>query len=267
MAQRSPPAALLELQQNFPLVSITPFDGDWTPFELRFTTAISRLPAIRSLVSRKLLRPTVELAKIKIFPSMNGNSQLSKFKSGLCAYSTGVVALSCNVNSQKYATCVSVGEYNNPWLGDTFDLTTSRAAYGAIMAAARAAHDGEDFEAAETFDQYLVREIGDRIAYERAQVLAIRQQEWDAANSFLFSALLGSVRDMDHAIIRAHQGDGASAWQALRAVFAGAASSRSGLISALDSLQRFQCPAADNCQERNEGPHGGVAPRGDIFSL
>ena len=177
---------------------------------------------------------------------MNGNSQLSKFKSGHCAYSTGVVALSCSVNSQKYATCVSVGEYNNPWLGDTFDLATSKAAYGAIVAAARAAHDGEDFEAPFTFDQYLVREIGDRIAYERAQVLAIRQQEWDAANSFLFSALLGSVRDVDHAIIRAHQDDGASAWQALRAEFAGAASSRSGLISALDSLHRFQCPAADN---------------------
>ena len=152
MAQRSPPAALLELQQNFPLVSITAFDGDWTPFELRFVTAISRLPAIRGLVSRKLLRPTVELAEIKIFPSMNGNSQLSKFKSGLCAYSTGVVALSCSVNSQKYATCVSVGEYNNPWLGDTFDLTTSRAAYTAIIAAARAAHDGEGFDAPFTFD-------------------------------------------------------------------------------------------------------------------
>ena len=89
MAQRSPPAALLELQQNFPLVSITAFDGDWTPFELRFLTAISRLPAVRGLVSGKLLRPTVELAAITIFPSVDGNSQLSKFKSGLCAYSTG----------------------------------------------------------------------------------------------------------------------------------------------------------------------------------
>ena len=51
---------------------------------------------------------------------------------------------------------------------------------------------------------------------------------------------------MDHAIIRAHQGDGASAWQALRAVYAGAASSRSGLISAFDALKVLQVPGADN---------------------
>ena len=85
-----------------------------------------------------------------------------------------------------------------------------------------------------------------RIEFERAQVLTLRQQEWDAANSYLFGALLGSIRDLDHAIIRAHQGDGASAWQALRAVYAGADSTRSGLISSLDALKRLQCPAADN---------------------
>ena len=61
-----------------------------------------------------------------------------------------------------------------------------------------------------------------RIEFERTQVLTLRQQEWDAANSYLFGALLGSIRDLDHAIIRAHQGDGASAWRALRAVYAGA---------------------------------------------
>ena len=193
MAQRSPPAALLELQQNFPLVSITVFDGDWTPFELRFTTAISRLPAIRGLVSRKLLRPTVELAEIKIFPSMNGNSQLSKFKSGLCAYSTSVVALSCNVNSQKYATCMSVGEFNNPWQGDTFDAAAGEAGYAALVREARAAYigDADGFVAPMTQDQFLVRKIGVRVAFERAQVLALRQKELDAAKFFFSARCLG----------------------------------------------------------------------------
>ena len=133
MAQRSPPAALLELQQNFPVLSITAFDGNWTPFELRFLTAISRLPAVVGLVSGQLLRPTQELAAVTIFPNMDGISQLPKFKRRQLQFSTGCMALSCGVNSQKYGTAVSVGEFNNPWQGDTFDLATGRAAYAAIV--------------------------------------------------------------------------------------------------------------------------------------
>ena len=118
----------------------------------------------------------------------------------------------------------------------------------ALVREARAAYHGDPdhFVAPLTLDQYLVREIGMRIEFERAQVLALRQQEWDAANAYLFGALLGSIRDLDHAIIRAHQGDGASAWRALRAVCAGADSTRSGLISAFDTLKVLQVPGADN---------------------
>ena len=120
------------------MVSITAFDGNWTPYELRFLTAISRLPAVMGLVSGQLLRPTVELAAATIFPNMDGNSQLSKFKRRIVQYSR-CMALSCCLNSHKYGTSVSVGEFNNPWQGDTFDLATSRAAYAAIVDAARAA--------------------------------------------------------------------------------------------------------------------------------
>ena len=35
----------------------------------------------------------------------------------------------------------------------------------------------------------------------------------------------------------------------------------------LYSLSMLSLPSASFCQERDEGPHGGVAPRGDIFSL
>ena len=129
MAQRSPPAALLELQQNFPVLSITAFDGNWTTFELRFLTAISRLPAVVGLVSGQLLRPTQELAAVTIFPNMDGISQLPKFKRRQLQFSTGCMALSCGVNSLKYGTAVSVGEFNSPWQGDTLDLATGRAGY------------------------------------------------------------------------------------------------------------------------------------------
>ena len=54
---------------------------------------------------------------------------------------------------------------------------------------------------------------------------------------FLYRTLLGSIRVLDHSIIRVYQGDGAAAWKALRAVYAGAGSTRSGLISSLDSLK------------------------------
>ena len=144
MAQRSPPAALLELQQNFPVLSITAFDGNWTTYELRFLTAISRLPAVMGLVSGQLLRPTVELAAVTIFPNMDGISQLPKFKRRQVQFSTGCMALSCSVNSLKYGTAVSVGEFNNPWQGDTFDLATGRAAHATIVDEARAAYQGDD---------------------------------------------------------------------------------------------------------------------------
>ena len=224
MAQRSPPAALLELQQNFPAMSTTAFDGNWTSYELRFLTAISRLPAVVGLVSGQFLRPTQEDAAAFIFPNVNGLSELPKFKRRQLFCSTGCLALSCGVNSLKYGTAVSVGEFNSPWQGDTFDLATGKAGYAALVSEARAAYQGADdhFVAPLTLDQYLVREIGMRIEFERAQVLTLRQQEWDAANSYLFGALLGSIRDLDHAIIRAHQGDGALAWRAPRAVYAGA---------------------------------------------
>ena len=102
MAQRSPPAALLELQQNFPTMSITAFDGNWASYELRFLTAISRPPAVVGLVSGQFLRPTQEDAAAFIFPHVNGLSELSKFKQGSVAFSTGCLALSVGVSSSKY---------------------------------------------------------------------------------------------------------------------------------------------------------------------
>ena len=51
---------------------------------------------------------------------------------------------------------------------------------------------------------------------------------------------------MDHSIIRGFLGDGVAAWQALRAVYAGADSTRSGLISVLDALKALKVPEADN---------------------
>ena len=80
MAQRSPPAALLELQQNFPTMSITAFDGNWASYELQFLTAISRLPAVVGLVLGQFLRPTQEDAAAFIFPNVNGLSELPNFK-------------------------------------------------------------------------------------------------------------------------------------------------------------------------------------------
>ena len=78
MAQRSPPAALLELQQNFPTMS--KFDGNWTSYELRFLTAISRPPAVVGLVLGQFLRPAQEDAAAFIFPrdfrGVNGLSLL-----------------------------------------------------------------------------------------------------------------------------------------------------------------------------------------------
>ena len=139
MAQRSPPAALLELQQNFPTMSITAFDGNWASYELRFLTAISRLPAVVGLVSGQLLRPTQQDAAAFIFPNVNGLSELSKFKQGSVAFSTGCLALSVGVGSNKYGTATSVGEFNNPWQGDTFDVAAGRTGYAALVREARAA--------------------------------------------------------------------------------------------------------------------------------
>ena len=46
MAQRSPPAALLELQQNFPTLSITAFDGNWAAYEMADTIDFSVSPVL-----------------------------------------------------------------------------------------------------------------------------------------------------------------------------------------------------------------------------
>ena len=68
MAQRVPPAAMLELQQNFPTLTTGAFDGDWAAYELQFLTAISRLPAVVGLVSGQLSRPAQQDADAFIFP-------------------------------------------------------------------------------------------------------------------------------------------------------------------------------------------------------
>ena len=57
MAQRVPPEAMLELQQNFPTLTIGALDGDWAAYELQFLTAISRLPAVVCLVSGETCAP------------------------------------------------------------------------------------------------------------------------------------------------------------------------------------------------------------------
>ena len=75
MAQRDQPPwqAMLELQQNFPTLTIGAFDGDWAAFEFEFLTASPRLP-------------------------------VSKFKLASVAYSTGCLAKLFGVDS-KYAGC------------------------------------------------------------------------------------------------------------------------------------------------------------------
>ena len=86
MAQRAPPAVLLELQSNFPVLKVKPFVGNWTEYELRFTTAVSQLPAVAALISDHLQRPTQHDADMYTFPSKTGHSELTKFKRNLCAY-------------------------------------------------------------------------------------------------------------------------------------------------------------------------------------
>ena len=114
MAQRMPPAAMLDLQSNFPTPAIGAFTGNWAAYEFRFLTATSRLPAVASLVSGHLLRPTQRDADAFIFPTVNGSSELSKFKQGSVAYSTGCLAISFGVGSKYYGTVSSAGEFNNP---------------------------------------------------------------------------------------------------------------------------------------------------------
>ena len=106
-----------------------------------------------------------------------------------------------------------------------------------------------------TEDEYLVREIDVRVSFERSQVLALRQDEWDAANAFLYRALLESVRDLDHSIIRVYQGGGAAAWIALRAVYACADSTRSGLIYIFFGFsQVFDCAGGGQfCSNSRQG--------------
>ena len=153
MAQRMPPAAMLELQSNFPTLTIGAFTGDWTAYEFRFLTAISRLPAVASLVSGHLLRLTQRDADAFIFPTVNGSSELSKFKQGSVAYSTGCLAISFGVGSKHYGTASTAGEFNNPWKGDTFDFAAGQAGYAAFVRTARAAYDGDEFVAPMTEDE------------------------------------------------------------------------------------------------------------------
>ena len=139
MAQRVPPPAMLELQSNFPTLAIGAFTGDWAAYDFRFLTAISRLPAVASLVSGHLLRPTQRDADAFIFPTVNGFSELSKFKQGSVAYITGCLAISLGVGSKRYGTASSAGEFNNPWNGDTFNFAAGQAGYAAFVRTARAA--------------------------------------------------------------------------------------------------------------------------------
>ena len=142
MAQRVPPADMLELQQNFPTLTIGSFDGDWAAYELQFLTAISRLPAVVGLVSGQLARPTQSDADAFIFPTVNGVSELSKFKQGTVAFSTGCLAISVGVGSSKYGTATSVGEFNNLWQGDMFDAAAGEAGYicGSSSRSPRSSH-------------------------------------------------------------------------------------------------------------------------------
>ena len=111
--------------------------------------------------------------------------------------------------SKCHETASSAGEYNNPWNGDTFTYAVGKADYVDFVRSARAVYDGEaeEFAAPMSEDEYIVREITARIDFERSKVLALRQDAWDAANSFLYRTLLGSLRVM-HSIIRSFLGDG-----------------------------------------------------------
>ena len=67
------------------------------------------------------------------------------------------MAISVGVGSSKYGTATSVGEFNNPWQGDTFDAAAGEAGYAALVREARAAYigDADGFVAPMTQDQFL----------------------------------------------------------------------------------------------------------------
>ena len=98
-------------------------------------------------------------------------------------------------------------------------------------------------------DIYIRGAVQARIDTEREAVIEMRQREWDAANAYIYRALVASTRPADLAVIRPYIGNGRAAWVALRATHAGSDNTRAGLTSAFIALGDLKTDGAATYNE------------------
>ena len=136
-----------------------------------------------------------------------------------------------------------MGVYNSPWQGDLHNHDAAEADFVSFGRQHKAAYDADpnkprDDEAKvvpyEGPDKaiYIQGAVQARLDQERDVVIEMRQREWDAANAFIYRALVASTRPTDLAVTRPYIGQGRAAWVALRATHAGSDNTRAGLTSA-----------------------------------